>query len=321
MEENRLANTSHGNAVTPERLRKGDRIAIVSPATIVKEEYVAGAVALMRRQGFDPVVMPSALGPAHGSYAASLEARVADLRNALTDKSVKCIFCARGGYGCVHLLPYISFEHVSKNPKWLVGFSDISALHALWLKSGVKSIHGPMAKHLTLRRDDESTKALLGILEGRQTLDYAVAPHGLNRCGHAEGILRGGNLAVLNSLAATPYDILSIETGEDVVLFIEDISEAIYAVERMLMRLYLAGVLGKIKGLIVGQFTEYRPGRNFSNMNEMISALLERCHIAGIPVAFNFPTGHVDYNLPLIEGERVAFSVGPDKVSLVSIAH
>ncbi len=274
---------------------------------------------MLRSQDFDPVVMPSALGPAHGSFAASLDGRLHDLRASLLDPEVKCIFCARGGYGCIHLLPFISGEEVRNNPKWIVGFSDISALHALWLRSGVKSLHSPMAKHLTLLpEDDEATAALFGILKGERRMDYRVAPHELNIPGHAEATLKGGNLAVLNSLAATPYDILTAPEGEDVILFIEDVSEAIYAVERMLIRLSLAGVLRRIKGLIVGQFTEYRPDRNFSTMNEMISTLMRRCGINDIPVAFNFPTGHVDYNLPLIEGERVVFSVTPDEVTLRS---
>lgn len=305
--------------ITPPPLRKGDRIAIISPATTVKAEYVAGAADMLSRRGFDVKIMPSALGPADGSYASSLESRLDDLRNALSDPGVKCIFCARGGYGCIHLLPHISSDEIRANPKWLVGFSDISALHALWLRSGVKSIHAPMAKHLTLSpEDDEATLSLLEILNGERNMDYRVAPDRRNLSGCAEGTLRGGNLAVLNSLAATPYDILTAPPDEEVILFIEDVSEAIYAVERMLFRLYLGGVLRRIKGLIIGQFTEYRPDRNFNSMYDMISSLLKRCGIKEIPVAFNFPTGHVDYNLPLIEGERAVLTVKPDKVTLVT---
>lgn len=304
----------------PPPLRSGDKIAIISPATTVKEEYVTGAVEMLCRTGFKAEVMPSALGPADGSFAANLDSRLADLRNALSDPETKCILCARGGYGCVHLLPHISEEEIRRNPKWIIGFSDISALHALWLKAGIASLHAPMAKHLTLLPpDDISTASMLGILEGKQTMDYTVASSPYNRPGEAIGRLRGGNLAVLNGLAATPYDILQVDGNEDVILFIEDIAEAIYAVERMLFRLNLAGVLNRIRGLIVGQFTEYRPDRNYSTMEEMISALLSRCGIDSIPVAFNFPTGHVDYNLPLIEGDRVRLTVTEENVRLISL--
>ncbi|MDE5880231.1 MAG: LD-carboxypeptidase [Muribaculaceae bacterium] len=303
--------------IKPAPLREGDKIAIISPATTVKEEYITGAADMLRREGFRVEIMPSAYGPADGSYASSLETRLADLSSALLDPDVKCILCARGGYGCNQLLPYISAEEICENPKWLIGFSDISALHALWLTSGVASLHAHMAKHLTLLPpDDPATSALLGILRGERTMDYIVEPSPFNRLGEATGRLQGGNLAVLNGLAATPYDILQVQPDEDVILFIEDISEAIYAVERMLIRLDFADVLGRIKGLIVGQFTEYRPDRNFSTMEEMISALLSRRGINNIPVAFNFPVGHVDFNLPLIEGERVKLTVTEDKVRL-----
>lgn len=303
--------------IKPAPLREGDKIAIISPATIVKEEYITGAADMLRREGFRVEIMPSAYGPADGSYAANFESRLADLRSALLNPDVKCILCTRGGYGCNHLLPYISSEEIRENPKWLIGFSDISALHALWLTSGVASLHAPMAKHLTLLPpDDPATSALLGILRGERTMDYTVEPSPFNRLGEATGRLQGGNLAVLNGLAATPYDILQVHQNEEVILFIEDVSEAIYAVERMLIRLDLAGVLGRIKGLIVGQFTEYRPDRNFSTMEEMISTLLSRRGINNIPIAFNFPVGHVDFNLPLIEGERVTLTITEDKVRL-----
>lgn len=315
------SDTSFHRPVTPAPLRPGDTIAIISPATIVNEEYIAGAAAMLTREGYRVRIMSGANGPSSGSYASSLDVRIADLREALADPEVKCIFCARGGYGCVHLLPLIDPQEIRLNPKWIVGFSDISALHALWLRSGVKSLHSPMAKHLSLLpREDIATSAMLEILGGSRGMDYRVTPHMLNRSGKSTGRLQGGNLAVLNGLAATPYDILDINSGEDVVLFIEDISEAIYAVERMLYRLYLAGVFNRIKGLIIGQFTEYHPDRNFTTMEEMIDAFLKRHNISGFPVAFNFPVGHVDFNLPMIEGDYVEFNVSNDSVTLRSLS-
>lgn len=306
-------------AITPSPLRPGDKIAIFAPATTVKREYVEGAAEMLSREGFSVEIMPSALGPSDGSYAASFDTRLADLRKALADPEVKCILCARGGYGCNRLLPHIPTEEIRQNPKWIIGFSDISALHALWLTAGVKSLHAPMAKHLTiLPSDDPSTSALLAILRGERRIDYKIPPTPYNRPGTATGRLQGGNLAVLNGLAATPYDILTAAPGERVILFIEDISEAIYAVERMLVRLYMSGFMHRIAGLIVGQFTEYRPDLNFPSMEAMIDTFLSRCHITGIPVAFNFPTGHVDLNLPLIEGEEVTLKVTELGVTLTS---
>lgn len=305
----------------PPVVKKGDRIAIVSPATTVKGEYVEGAADFLKGRGYMPMVMASALGPAAGSYAASHTARLHDLIEAIENPEVTAILCARGGYGCVHLIgdPKL-IETVKRNPKWIVGFSDVSALHALWLNAGVMSVHGPMAKHLTIESpDDPCTKALLKILSQGSVMDYSVSPSPFNRIGKATGELRGGNLAVLNGLAGTPFDILAVGENEDVILFIEDISEAIYAVERMLMRLYLSGSLSRLRGLIIGQFTEYRPDKNFGSMEEMIDALLTRCGITDIPVAFNFPVGHVSNNLPLVEGATVELEVTPDKVTLKTI--
>lgn len=303
--------------IFPEKLKKGDKVAIISPATIVKEEYIAGACARLRERGYIPVVMAGANGPADGSFASGREQRLADLLSSLEDPEIKAILCARGGYGCVHLLPGIPMQVVRNNPKWLIGFSDISALHALWIRAGVASLHAPMAKHLTIEPDDDpSTLHLFHILEEGVEVDYSVPPHPFNRYGHAEGILRGGNLAVLNGLASTPYDILALSDNEEVILFIEDISEAIYAVERMLMRLYLSGTLSGIKGLIVGQFTEYRPDRNHDSMEAMIHKLLTRYGIDSIPVAFGFPVGHVTLNYPLPEGGKASLCVNSEGVEL-----
>lgn len=306
--------------IYPESLRPGDRIAIISPATTVKEEYIDGCVDVLRASGFDPVVMPSAKGPADGTFAASVEARVTDLKDALHDRSVKAILCARGGYGCVHLIPHFNDEEIRANAKWLIGFSDVSALHALWHRAGVASVHGPMAKHLTLLgADDPCTQALLSILTTGAGIDYATEPHSLDRQGEATGRLLGGNLAVLNGLAATDLDLLTGKDPDGVILFIEDIAEPVYKVERVLTRLYLSGALGRIRGLIVGQFTEYKPDRNHASMEEMISRLLDRYKISGIPVAFGFPVGHTDFNLPLIEGDNVTLTVGKDGVKLQSV--
>ncbi|MDE6578496.1 MAG: LD-carboxypeptidase, partial [Muribaculaceae bacterium] len=262
---------------SPDPLKRGDKIAILSPATTVAPEYVAGAADFFAKKGYEPVVLAGAIGPASGSFASSLEQRIEDLRYALRSEEIKGILCARGGYGCVHLLSELSEEEIAAHPKWLIGFSDISALHALWLKAGVCSIHGPMAKHITLEdEDDFCACSLLDILSGKREVTYKTDAHPFNREGEACGMLKGGNLAVLNGLASTPYDILEVREGEDVILFLEDVSEAIYAVERMLTRLYLSGTLRKIKGLIVGQFTEYRPDRNHKNMEAMIDSFLRR---------------------------------------------
>lgn len=304
-----------GSMITPAPLRTGDRIAIVSPATIVKPDYIDRAAALLAAEGFEPLVMPHAKGPSCGSFAASDADRLADLTEAYRDSSIRAILCARGGYGCNHLIDKIPVRFINSDPKWLIGFSDISALHALSQHAGVVSLHAPMAKHLTqLGNEHYCTHSLLRILREGLPVEYFVPPHPFDRRGEAEGMLVGGNLAVINGLAATPFDPMALSKDVAKILFIEDISEAIYAVERMLIRMRLAGQLDSLKGLIVGQFTEYKPDRNHPDMETMISRLLGEVNF---PVMFGFPAGHTDDNLPLPLGAHASIAVTAEGSTLL----
>lgn len=290
----------------------GDKIAIIAPATTIKPEYIDGAVARLSALGFNPVVMPHAKGPASGSYASSIADRLADFNDAYTDSDVKAILCARGGYGVVHLLDKIDREMLRRTPKWVIGYSDISAFHALMYNVGIASLHAPMAKHLSIEPESDFAVAeLLEIIAGKPTTEYRLPAHPLNRPGSACGRLKGGNLAVLAGLIATPFDLLSADSDEDVILFIEDIAEAIYSTERMLWHLKHTDTLHRIKGLIVGQFTEYRPDLNWQTTEEMISARLSEFGITDIPVVFDFPVGHVSRNYPMIEGVTATLEVTP----------
>lgn len=300
--------------IIPDSLKPGDSVAIVSPASIVNPDYIDGAARFLKSEGLRPVVMPHANGPASGSFAATDADRLADLLDAWREPTVRAILCSRGGYGCNHLLPLIPVDTVRDNPKWLIGFSDISALHALSLRAGVVSMHAPMAKHLTLLPSDHyCTRAMMRMLTEGLPVEYIVPGHPLNRPGEAEGMLVGGNLAVINGLGATPFDPVTRATEQPVILFIEDISEAIYAVERMLIRLRLAGQLDRVAGLIVGAFTEYRPDRNHPDMETMISRLLGD---VPFPVAYGFPAGHTDDNLPLALGAHARIAVSPETAIL-----
>ena len=207
------------------------------------------------------------------------------------------------------LLEYLSADDIAENAKWLIGFSDISALHAAMVASGVASIHASMAKHLTqFGVDNEATQALFNILQGKLPT-YQTPSHPFNKPGTATGTLTGGNMAVLCGLLDTEFDLLS--RGD--ILFIEDVGEEVYKIERMLYNLRLSGVLPMIKGLIVGRFTDYRnPDGNGDSMEQMVKRMVEPYDI---PVAFDFPVGHVDENMPLIEGAQVTLTVA-DTVTL-----
>ncbi|MGM9812504.1 MAG: LD-carboxypeptidase [Muribaculaceae bacterium] len=294
--------------IFPSPLNKGDKIAIISPASHILPEYVDGACQTITQLGFQPVVSTHCKGQC-GGYSGTIEQRLADFLEALHNPEVKAILCSRGGYGVVHLLEYLSSDDIAKNAKWLIGFSDISALHAAMVASGVASIHASMAKHLTqFDVDNEATQALFNILQGKLPT-YQTPSHPFNKPGTATGTLTGGNMAVLCGLLDTEFDLLS--RGD--ILFIEDVGEEVYKIERMLYNLRLSGVLPMIKGLIVGRFTDYRnPDGNGDSMEQMVKRMVEPYDI---PVAFDFPVGHVDENMPLIEGAQVTLTVA-DTVTL-----
>lgn len=302
----------------PPLLRPGDSIAIIAPATIVKKEYVDGAAEFLRRQGFNPLVMPHACGEPDGTYASSLKHRLDDFLTAWTMPEVKAVLCARGGYGAAHLLPHIPDSVIRLNPKWLIGFSDISALHALTLKNNIASIHGPMAKHLTLEGDDNLYSGLL--LKAITTSDDTVIKwqsSPLDRQGECCGRIVGGNFAVLSGLAGTPFDVFKRSLSEDIILFLEDIAEPIYKVDRMLTGLYLSGTLTKLKGLVFGEFTEYKGDANFPTVEDMICQRLREWNVRDIPVAFHLPVGHISDNYPMVEGAMATLSVTSDENSLL----
>ena len=208
----------------PPFLISGDGLAIVSPASIINPDYVKGAVERLESWPLGVSVSLHCLGES-GVYSGTVDERTDDFRNALYTPEVKAILCSRGGYGTVHLLDRLA-DDVACNPKWIIGFSDISALHALCVSRGIMSLHAPMCKHLTAEpADDRCTQYLRQILFG-QIPEYHEKTHPLNRQGEGRGMLVGGNLAVLCGLIGTPYDIF--RPGS--VLFIEDIAEAPYKI-------------------------------------------------------------------------------------------
>ena len=297
--------------LTPRPLRRGDRIAIVSPAGIIKPQLVYNCLPVLADRGWIPYVGENTFNRA-GTYAGTDEERYEDLANALLDPDTRAILCARGGYGCVHLLERLNRLPLRDDPKWVVGYSDISALHALMTSKGIKSIHAPMTKHIAQSAGlDDDSLLLFSELEGA-TPDLEVEGSSFNRSGVAEGLLVGGNLAVVAGLVSTPFDV--IKPGR--ILFIEDIAEPIYKVERILYTLRLSGALGSLAGLIVGQFTDYAPDRNSQSMEEMISRMVAPFDF---PVAYNFPIGHVDHNVPMICSSTVRLEVTTEFSKLLTI--
>ncbi len=291
----------------PQLLKPGDTVAILSPASAVDPALIDGAVKALQSRGFNTKVMAHATGR-KGTYSSSAGERLDDMRSALSDPAVKAILCSRGGYGAVDML-----GRLIPKPVWLIGFSDISALHALWQSQGIMSIHGSMARHLAeFPADDPANQALFQILCHGTQPAYSFTTHPLSRQGSVRGQMIGGNLAVLAGLISTPYDMLKPSR----ILVIEDIAEPIYKVERILHQLRLNGVLENLSGLLVGQFTEYRGDSNYTDMERMIADMTAPY---GYPVALGAPFGHVDGNLPFVEGAEVTLNVS-DSITTITPA-
>ena len=301
--------------IYPPRLREGDRVIILSPSSKIDKAFLRGAVRRLQSWGLEPVLAPHA-GSSHGTYAGTMAQRLKDLQEALDDPQARAILCSRGGYGAVHLVDKLDFTRFRQQPKWLIGFSDITALHNVFQHEGFASLHAPMARHLTVEPDDDSAMlALRDFLfghypEGRQDFGVACEAHRLNHRGTARGILRGGNLSVFYGLRGTPWDI----PAEGTLLFLEDVGERPHAVERMMYNLKLGGVLERLCGLIIGQFTEYEENRSLGK--PLYEALADVLKPYGIPVCFGFPVGHVTRNMPLPCGAEAVLEVGKKEVTL-----
>lgn len=294
--------------IIPRSLGPGSKIAIVSPSSIIKPQNVYNALPVLRDRGWEPVVSPHAFDR-HGSFAGTDDNRYSDLAEALTDPEVDAILCSRGGYGAVHLLERLARLPLEDTPKWLIGFSDISALHALLTSRGIASIHAPMAKALADHGGDNAdNRALLDFLAG-EGLEYSLDPSPMNRPGDTTGLLVGGNLSVISDLVGTPFDVIKPRR----ILFIEDVNEPIYKIERMLYQLRLSGVLADLAGLIVGKFSGCAPDADFASVNNIVADLTRDY---SYPVAYDIPVGHVTHNIPLVCGAACSLSVGESSVEI-----
>ena len=305
--------------VMPPSLKPGDKIAIISPASTPAADNPEKAAETLRAWGFVPVIGSHALDSYHG-YAGTIAQRCADLNWALYDPEIKAIVCTRGGYGSSMLLGPMRRDDFAKNPKWIVGYSDITALHSAMVTSGVMSLHANMGGALGSRgKDDPVNQMLLNVLTGTLPA-YEVPAHPLNVTGKAEGIVIGGNMAVFTNISGSgQWDFLdrSQIMSRDVILFFEDVSESIPRVNSMLQALRLKGVLNHVKSIIVGRFTEYESRDGYNDMNEMLNETLGGL---GIPVCYDFPASHDEgWNYPMIEGCKAELIVTTDGVSLTFV--
>lgn len=297
--------------VRPSNLQPGDKIAIISPASYPDSTFITSAVDVLTSWGYVPVVGKYA-GVRHGSFAGTIANRISDIKWAFEDKDIKAILCSRGGYGAIQSLCQFPKGYFAKHPKWLIGYSDITAIHSAMVTDGVMSIHGHMAEYLAdYKGTDKLSGYLKEILRGDK-LKYTISSNSpYNKLGVAEGTLFGGNLSLITSVAGTRIDYLP--KGKNVILFLEDVGERMESVDRMIYRLKMSGIFSQIKGLIVGSFRGCTPTSDYKSVEELFNSVVQEYNI---PVVYNFPVGHVDANYPLIEGSTVKLTVGPQKTLL-----
>jgi len=301
-------------AMNPTPCKPGDWIALVCPARKMTPADLEPAKALLESWGYR-VRLGASVGAEDHQFGGRDAERAADIMAQFQDPEVRAILCARGGYGSARLLPLLDLDALRTHPKWLLGFSDITALHSAWWNAtGLPSLHAPMPS-LFAKTSPVALETLRQVLTGHFE-PVQAPPHPLNQHGEAEGILLGGNLSVLYSLRDTPYfpDFNRPPQGaagpstEKVILFIEDLDEYLYHVDRMLLNLELGGVLDRIAGLMVGGMTGMRDNDvPFGATAEHI--IRDRIGTRRFPVAFGFPAGHQPDNTPLVLGGRITLRV------------
>lgn len=288
----------------PPILKKGDLVGITAPARRVNPQDMENFMSAMQAEGFP--VHAGAIHTRHHQFAGDDRARLTDLQSMLDHKDIRAVFCARGGYGSIRLLEDIDLSGFAGNPKWLVGFSDITALHALLhVRLGCESLHAcmPYSFRGNSGQSDPGMSSMLDALRGTLR-DYRVDAHALNRPGEAEGILLGGNLSVLYSLTGTPYQ----PGTEGAILFLEDVDEYLYHIDRMMQNLKLSGMLSGLKGLVIGGMTDMHDNEVpfGSDAYQIIRAAVSGYDY---PVLFDFPAGHREPNLALVLGRQYRLSV------------
>jgi muramoyltetrapeptide carboxypeptidase len=281
---------------TPQYLNKGDKITIIAPAGKILKEKVETALSILQGWGLE-FVTGSHLFSDHYQYAATDNERLADLQQALDDPSVKAILFARGGYGAIRIVDRVNWSGFRKHTKWLIGFSDITIFHShVHRNFGIETLHGPMAAGLA---DPTSAETLRKVLFG-EPMVYTFDTHSLSKQGKAQGELVGGNLAILCSLIGSASDI---ETKGN-ILFLEDVGEYLYRLDRMMWQMKRSGKLSQLKGLIVGGMTEMKDGDTLFGKTayEIVSEAVSEYDY---PVCFGFPAGHKEDNRALILGRKV----------------
>lgn len=288
--------------VQPDFLKSGDKIGIVAPARFIDQDKYANIIRIIESNGFE-VVRGKTTYLEHGPFAGNDSERLADLQNVLDNTEIKAVFCLRGGYGTIRLIKDIDFTKFKQNPKWLIGFSDITILHNAIHNIDIQSIHGQMPLNFTEKSENKGLDQLFETLTG-QKLNYKLPYNNLNKLGKTEGQIVGGNIAILCSLIGTPFDI----NTDGKLLFIEEVGEYLYRFDRLMHHLKMSGKLSKLKGLIIGGLSDMQDNEPaFGQSAEEIVADVVKDY--NYPLCFGFPAGHIKENYPIILGQKIQLNV------------
>lgn len=292
-------------SICPPYLQLGDTVGLVAPAGRLPARTDTARI----RERFASWGLYVKYGPhccddSESYFSAPDVQRAADLQAMLDDPSIKAVIACRGGYGSVRLLPWLRLEGLRGNPKWVVGFSDITTLHLSLFHLGIESIHGTMPGSFLFREEDVSAESLRRALFGL-TRRIDVPAHPLNCPGQGRGRLTGGNLTVLCAACGTPE---GLDFEEPTVLFIEEVGEHVYRVDRMLQQLLRSGVLYNVQAVVVGDFTRMSGAEQFG-VDDVCEVVAANLRMLGIPLLFGLPAGHDKVNEALYLGREVSVSV------------
>lgn len=299
---------SQKKMIIPPYLKKGDTVAIVCTARKFFPENAKPAIELLESWGLQ-VKLGRTIGLDSCQLGGTDDERASDLQEQLDNPNVKAIWCARGGYGTVRIIDKIDFSNFIKHPKWLMGFSDVTVLHSHLNTLGVATLHSIMP--FTVPKAPEEVKETLRKALFGESLEYSIPSKSYDKKGKAKGELVGGNLSILYSLLGSKSSI----STKNKILFIEDLDEYLYHIDRMLYNLKRNGYFEKIKGIIVGGMTDMHDNEIPFGQNE-VQMITEITKEYNIPIVFEFPTGHQKDNRTLILGSQVEFEVNDKEVHL-----
>ncbi len=295
--------------ITPNTLKKGDTVGIVSTARKISKEELNPALQLLDSWGLK-AVLGKTIGAEENQFAGSDDLRATDFQQMLDDPKIKAIWCARGGYGTVRIIDKLDFSSFKKNPKWIVGYSDVTVLHSHIHNLGVETLHGQMCLEIE-NKTTETAESIRKVLFGE---DYNIEIENTNSQDSLrilKGELIGGNLSVLYSLCGSASEM---DTNGK-ILFIEDLDEMLYHIDRMMMNLKRSDYLKNLKALIIGGMTEMKDNKVYfgKTAEEIILGLVKEY---GYPVILNFPAGHIKDNRALILGRKVELKISENKITL-----